>query len=194
MVLGHHIIHTGYGHWLPNDVRGSYSTEVFSPELKPLAEVHFGRKRIQPSREELRAFLREAEKHLAHPVLWWGDREQSIIAQSIEQYMRDNRLTCYAFAILHNHVHLLIRRHAKAGQVMLAETREIIRAAIRDAHLAPPGHPVLSEGGAVWFKDTVPQMWACEEYVRINPQKHGMPPQEYPFVTPYDGWPHRDNA
>ena len=53
-VIGHHLILTGYAHWLPNDVRGSGSDEVRGEELRPLGQIYYGRKEVQPPREELR--------------------------------------------------------------------------------------------------------------------------------------------
>ena len=45
-----------YGHWLPYDIRGSLSKQTFSPELRALAQTHFGMKAAQPSEVELRCF------------------------------------------------------------------------------------------------------------------------------------------
>ena len=49
MVAGYHLIWTVYGYWLPNDPRGSTSTEVRVEPIKELGEHHHGRKRDQPS-------------------------------------------------------------------------------------------------------------------------------------------------
>jgi hypothetical protein len=56
MVIAHHIILTGYGHWLPSDPRGSRSLEFHRPDLGDFGPIHLGRKREQPSKEELQAF------------------------------------------------------------------------------------------------------------------------------------------
>ena len=65
-----HLIFSGYGTWLPNDPRGSGSDEVRKPDLDDPGPIHFGRKSEQPSRDELRAFHREASDHLDFPTLW----------------------------------------------------------------------------------------------------------------------------
>lgn len=75
-VIAHHFILTGYGHGLPNDPRGSMSSEVRQGKIAPLGERHYGRKTVQPSREELRGFHRRAKGELEHAVLWWGDAER----------------------------------------------------------------------------------------------------------------------
>jgi hypothetical protein len=60
-VIAHHLVITGYGHWLPNDIRGSGSAEIKQEKLEQLGPIHYGRKRSQPSREQIRKFFREAE-------------------------------------------------------------------------------------------------------------------------------------
>ena len=43
-VIAHHLIWTLYGHWLPNDPRGSGSRELLDEKFAPLGEIHHGRK------------------------------------------------------------------------------------------------------------------------------------------------------
>jgi hypothetical protein len=64
MTIGHHLILSGYGTWLPNDPRGSGSLTIRKDELNDLGPVHHGRKRKQPPRSELKSFYREAEGKL----------------------------------------------------------------------------------------------------------------------------------
>ncbi|OQB82433.1 MAG: hypothetical protein BWX88_03985 [Planctomycetes bacterium ADurb.Bin126] len=40
MVIGHHLMFTGYGHWLPNDPRGSLSLRAY-PFVKPYDDWPF---------------------------------------------------------------------------------------------------------------------------------------------------------
>ena len=58
-VLAHHLVWTAYGTWLGNDPRGSGSQLVYTPELAELAESHFGRRRVQPSRQLVREFYEQ---------------------------------------------------------------------------------------------------------------------------------------
>ena len=69
MVLAYHIVLTGYGHWLPNDIRGSLSHTIHSPALAELGDIHYGRKPVQPSRAELRGFHKRAKEKLYYSVL-----------------------------------------------------------------------------------------------------------------------------
>ncbi|MCE5325581.1 MAG: hypothetical protein ABFD92_17650 [Planctomycetaceae bacterium] len=36
MIIAHHIILTGYGHWLPNDPRGSLSRSVYKDSIESM--------------------------------------------------------------------------------------------------------------------------------------------------------------
>ena len=83
-VIAHHLVLGGYGHWLGNDPRGSGSTEVRAEKFEDLGPVHFGRKRDQPSRAEIRDFYREAEPRLEYSMLWFDERarESSSLARS----------------------------------------------------------------------------------------------------------------
>ena len=69
VVLASHLVWMGYGHWFPNDVRGSGSSEIRKPDLRDLGPIHFGRKEDQPTRDDLREFFREGEPLLNHEVI-----------------------------------------------------------------------------------------------------------------------------
>ncbi len=189
MVIGHHIILTGYAHWLPNDPRGSMSLEVYSPKLAELAQVHFGRKKKQPSREELRAFYREAREYLAYQVLWFDDAERQAITDAIGRIIEREKLTCYACAVLTNHVHLLMRKHRLSSEHMLGAFKDGIRGHLQTREHVPADHPVFSADHRVLFKSTTESVRRCITYIAGNPRKHGLPPQEHDFVAPYDNWP-----
>ncbi len=67
IVIAHHLIWTAYGHWLPNDPRGSGSFGIRNDVLAELGELHYGRKRIQPPGVVVREFLDESADALKHP-------------------------------------------------------------------------------------------------------------------------------
>ena len=63
------LIWTAYGTWLPNDPRGSGSRTLFTlRSWRSLVHVHFGRKKIQPRRAEVREFYAKAEEQLKYPL------------------------------------------------------------------------------------------------------------------------------
>src|ERR1700722_1856325 len=182
-IIGHHLILTGYGHWLPNDVRGSGSTEVRSEELRDLGEIHLGRKAVQPPRNELREFHAEAAEKLYHPVLWFDEAKRQAIAEAFAQVIVKQKYTVWACAILRNHAHLCVRRHRDDALTMWT-------------HFATASRPAISENHPVWsarpykvFMYEPDDVRSRIQYVENNPIKEGLPAQTYPFVTPYNNWP-----
>jgi len=189
MVIGYHIILTGYGHWLPNDPRGSMSHDVFSPDLMPLAEHHFGRRKIQPSKKMLRTFFVEAQQYLTHSILWWEEAERRAITQAFREIIHEQKLTCYSCAILPNHVHLLMRKHRIPAEEMSDAMKERACTLLGKIEFADKKHPIFSDRRCHVYKSDVPSMRNCVRYIEFNCGKHKLPRQKYDFVTPYDDWP-----
>jgi hypothetical protein len=188
MIIGHHLILTGYGHWMPNDPRGSMSREVDSPKVEELGELHYGRKRVQPSREELREFHKRAERVLNYPVVWFEDAERQALARAVGRVVGEQQLTCYACAVLRCHVHLLIRRHRLKGEQMIHLLKIAGRDALREAGVVAPNHPVFSADSCDVYKSDVIAMRSCVVYVNEHYRKHRLTPIECDFVVPYDDW------
>jgi len=189
MVIAHHLILTGYGHWLSNDPRGSMSMRTYCPELAEFAKNHFGRRKVRPSRQELRAFYREAQKRLSYPVLWWDGTERRALVEALGNAVRKENLTCYACAVLRNHAHLLIRKHRLKGEQMLGPLKEAGREALCARSMAPADHPVFSADRCCIFKSTPEAVRACVEYIERNCVKHNLTPASCDFVTEYDNFP-----
>lgn len=189
MVIAHHLILTGYGHWLPNDPRGSLSRGTHTPGLAQLAESHFGRRATQPTAEQLRAFHEEARALLAHEVLWFDRTQCRVAAGALGEVIRRERLTCYACAILTDHVHVLMRKHRLRGEEMSAACGRGIREALRGAGRVPEDHPVFSADVCDMYKSDPASVRACIGYIRENLPKHGLSVVDYDFVTPYNNWP-----
>jgi len=168
MVIAHHLMFTGYGHWLPNDPRGSLSLRAWSPRLAELAEAHFGRRNPQPSLEELKAFYAKADGLLAYPVLWFDAPQRKALIDAIASVVQRERLTCWACAVLSNHVHVLVRRHRLKGDRMHALIREACMNVLRQQRLVLPDHPVLSARACDVFKDDVLSVRTCVRYINDN--------------------------
>ncbi|MDB5327513.1 MAG: Transposase [Phycisphaerales bacterium] len=182
-----HLIWTGYGHWLPNDPRGSGSDAVRSGPLSELGAIHHGRKAAQPARSAVRGFYRRAEPRLLHPVVWFGDPHRMAMAQAICRVVRERGYTLWALAILRNHVHAVIRTHRDKSDVMWNAIATGTRAALCEAGLVPAGHPVWSERPYVVLKRSVQQVKTCVRYVEDNPGKERLPVQRWEFVVPFQG-------
>lgn len=84
MVIGHHLIWTVYGYWLPNDPRGSHSRVIRNDVIADLGEVHHGRKRVQPAGSVVQRFREQAMQVLKHPLLTFDEtaREEIATAQT----------------------------------------------------------------------------------------------------------------
>lgn len=190
MIIAHHIILTSYGHWLPNDPRGSLSTELRNPQLQALGAIHLGRKKDQPSLAQIKAFYAKAQKLLQHQLLWYGDDCRRAIGEAFGSAVRSQRLTCYACGVMRNHAHLLIRRHRLKPREMIDMLKEVPRDALRNRGFAPRNHPVWSDDPYVAYKDTPDGVRAAIDYIQGNFKKHGIPPQEWDFVVSYDDWPY----
>lgn len=188
MIIATHIILTGYGHWLPNDPRGSSSQEAKIPKIAKLGEVHRGRKEEQPPRQEVRAFYKKAKPVLSFSTRWFNDQERQIIAGAFGDAISREQLTCYACSIMRDHIHILIRRHGiKAAEITGLLTDSAKKALVQSGRFGQD-HPVFNAGLSNFFKSTPDQVWGNIGYINENFIKHGLPFERYPFVTDYDGW------
>jgi REP element-mobilizing transposase RayT len=187
--IGVHLILTGYGHWLSNDIRGSNSSEIRHPKFVPLGPIHHGRKPLQPSRQELREFMQQAEPLLLHPRIWFDERARAAIGAAFGQAIRERGYTCWACGVCSNHAHLVVRAHHDHSDVMWNAFADASREALRHAGLIPPNHPLWADNPYRELIYTPAYARNRAEYAEKNPPKEGLPRQFWPFVIPYDGWP-----
>src|SRR3954447_8982485 len=172
-----HLIFSGYGTWLPNDPRGSGSDETRKPELDDLGPLHFGRKSIQPSREELRAFHREAAGHLDFPTFWFDERIRDAIGAGFGETVKQHKYTCWSCAVCSNHAHLLVRTHRDDAVTMWDAFANGARRAVLalpagqvGLELAP-AHPVWASRPYRVFLHVPPQVRGRVGYIWKNPLK-----------------------
>ncbi len=173
-----YLILSGYGHWLPNDPRGSGSRSIRAPNLKSLGPIHLGRKKQQPSRIELRSFHRNAEAELEHRVIRFDSDMRNAVARGIEQAQVEGRYTIWACAILRNHVHLVIRTNLEDSMSMLARIARHTHDAIHALELVPGEHPVWSNRPYKVFLRNDVQILQTIRYVEENPVKEGLARQK----------------
>jgi REP element-mobilizing transposase RayT len=186
VVAGYHLIWTIYGSWLPNDPRGSSSKEIRNAAIADLGELHFGRKQVQPAGREIREFYDAAIGRLKHPVRPFGDAEISILGQTFGDVILKHAYTCYACAILPDHVHILIRKHRDLAEIMIENLQDASRLATQEAWNID--HPIW--GGCGWkvFLETAHDIRRVIAYINKNPTKANRCSQSWDFVKPYDGW------
>lgn len=190
IVIAHHLIWTAYGWWLPNDPRGSGSTEIRSNVLAELGELHYGRKAAQPTGQEVRRFHAAAAPLLHYPLLTFDMAEQEIIAAAFATVIEYERYTCYACAIMPDHVHILIRKHKHQAEKMMDCLKKESGMRLRTSSLKFEDHPVWASGNG-WkvFLDEPDEVRRTIRYVVRNPLPLRLPEQVWPFVKEYDGWP-----
>ena len=188
MVAGYHLIWTVYGAWLPNDPRGSTSSEIRAPHLEELGELHHGRKKIQPCSAIIRKFYVDAKKKLKHDLLSFNDEEVQILAAVFEQVIQQERYTCYGCALMPDHVHILIRKHRDRAEDMIAKLQETSWERIMETKRRPSDHPVWGGPGWKVYLETAADIERTIRYIRANPLKARLPAQTWAFVKEYDGW------
>jgi REP element-mobilizing transposase RayT len=189
MVIAHHLIWTAYGYWLPNDPRGSMSKTIACDVIAELGRLHYGRKTVQPSAREVREFHEWAKQVLKHPLLDFAVRDFPALADALAETIREQNYTCYACAIMPDHVHILIRKHKHLAEDMLDHFQQHSRLRLRSLGLRPDEHPVWGGPGWKVFLDTPTDIRRTIRYIEDNPEKWRLPRRCWPFVKEYDGWP-----
>jgi hypothetical protein len=145
IVIAHHLVLMGYAHWLPNEIRGSGSSEIRNQLLKDLGEIHHGRKRVQPPRNELKAFHRDAEPLLEQEVLWFDEQMREAIALSFAKTALNFGYIIWACAILRNHAHLVVQRHKHRHDIMWRTFAEGAAQSLRVIADVPERHRIWGE-------------------------------------------------
>jgi REP element-mobilizing transposase RayT len=190
LVIAYHLIWTAYGWWLPNDPRGSGSRTIRNELLAELGELHLGRKEIQPSGKTVREFYARAADLLKHPLLTFDEQARLLIGEAFAESIEQQRYTCYACAIMPDHVHLIIRKHRDTAEEMAEHLQKASRDRLIRAGLRAPTHPTWLWGpGWNVFLDHPMDVRRTIGYIERNPTKLGLPPQVWPFVKVYDDWP-----
>ena len=189
MIIAHHLMWTAYGWWLPNDPRGSTSHTIRCDLIAELGELHQGRKRVQPASADIKRFYEIACGVLAHPLLEFSGKEAKVIGDALAQTVRRLRYTCYACAVLPDHVHVLIRKHRDRPEEMIRHFQESSMSLLREGGFRSANHPVWGGPGWKVFLDQPDEVRITIGYIRKNPLRIGLPEQHWSFVKEYDNWP-----
>lgn len=189
IVIAHHLIWTAYGWWLPNDPRGSTSRAVACDVIAELGELHFGRRKVQPPAYIMKDFHDRAREVLKYPLLKLSPEETLAVAEGFSIAITEHRYTCYACAIMPDHVHILIRKHKHQAEEMIEHLQTASRLRLSTLGLRTPDHPVWASSGWKGFLDHPDEVRRTIRYIEDNPRKWRLPEQHWPFVKEYDGWP-----
>jgi REP element-mobilizing transposase RayT len=188
MIAGYHLIWTAYGWWLPNDPRGSTSTDIRCARIAGLGKLHYGRKKIQPAGRVIDEFYEAARSLLKHALLEFTEEEIWAIGGAFADVIRARNYTCYGCAIMPDHVHMLIRKHRDLAETMIGHFQNVSREALIQLGRRRQDHPVWGGPGWKVYLDSLDDMERTVRYILDNPIKVGRPPQVWPFVEAYDGW------
>lgn len=188
-IIAYHLCWTAYGAWLPNDPRGSGSHGAATPTLAELGTPHYGRRAVQPDGQVVRKFYEKAEQRLKFSAIRFDQKQIDAISLAFADALAEQQYTCYACAIMPDHVHLVIRKHKHRAEAMIDNLQQASRLRLRKARFMPFDHPVWTTGGWRGFLSSPAAVRSAIRYVEQNPANARRKPQAWAFVTPYDGWP-----
>jgi REP element-mobilizing transposase RayT len=146
---------------------------------------------VQPASRDIRAFYESASELLSSPLLTFAPEEIEVVAEGFATVITKERYTCYACAILPDHVHVLIRKHRDFAEQMIRKLQWASAERVRRLGLRPSDHPVWGGPGWKVFLDSTDDVWRTIPYIKENPVKLRRPRQTFPFLTAYDNWPLR---
>jgi hypothetical protein len=184
VIVAVHLVLHGYGHWICNDPRGSGSIEFRQEKFKQLGPIHFGRKRNQPTREELRDFYKRANELLKHKPIWFNSAKRQAISESFARVITARGYRVWACTILQNHAHLCVRAHRDDAVVVWTAFADASRDAIRALHPLDPQHPIWSHRPYKVFLYTPQEVIQRLDYIEDNPRDSQLPDQHWSFVQP----------
>jgi len=193
MIIGFHLAWTCYGHWFPNDPRGSWSDEVWKPELLELRRLDDGRKVTHPrpvEPGEMRRVLDTARARLKRDVVCLKDSEIRMVGGAFAEVVEAVLLEVHACAIMPNHVHVVVGRHAESYERMVSRLKARASQKIREVRgiratdVRRERVPIWTEGYWVRYIDNVEQMDRVIDYVNRNPGPDR--PQRWSFVRGFN--------
>ncbi len=153
IVIAHHIMWTLYGWWLPNDPRGSTSRVIRNDLLAELGELASGTQEDSASRTRDPRVSPAGCGGAAVSAAVICASEFPTVAEAIGSAIEDCNYTCYACAIMPDHVHLLIRKHRDKAEEMIERLQSLSRKRLIDAGMREANHPVWTHGGWKVFLD-----------------------------------------
>ena len=195
MVIAYHVIFGAYGFSLPNDPRGSWSTEVWASHLQPFGgATKVNTRRSLAGREHDHSLRFEAKQHLRYPVVQFTPLQTRVVGDGFGQAVADLKLDVYACSIMPDHVHLVTGRYGNDVEYVAGFLKRAATRYLNDRHVHPlqgcrqangrtPSPWVV--GGWFVYLNEPSEVHSRIRYVEENPTKAGLPPQRWPFVRPY---------
>jgi REP element-mobilizing transposase RayT len=175
MIIAYHAIFTTYGTWLPNDPRGSYSKEIYNEQLRLLGEIKYGRQ-IPPPRKSISRFYSEAIPSLKRAQFLINDRTREIVAAGFETAAQRLNIDIPACAIMDDHIHIIVFRSQYRIEYLVNQFKGAATRALK-LKQSP-----WSRGCWKVFINNTEALIAAIKYVKANPVKSGLTPQNWRFV------------
>ena len=187
MILASHVIFGTYGFWLPNDPRGSWSDFVGNWEL-----ARFGKATTVTTRRSLARVSHDRELRLAakqalrYPAVKLTGPQALEVARGFIRAIEDADYTIHACAILPEHIHLVLGRHARKPRHVVGHLKARATRQLKESGLWPSTEqPVWGLKAWVVYLDSLADVWRAIRYVERNPGKERKPAQVWSFVRPF---------
>jgi hypothetical protein len=193
MVRAYHSTFTTYGFWLSNDSRGSWSDFVRSFDLyltgdaiKTNATRSLARRPLDHDQRD------QARAALKYPIVRFNRQQIECVARGFARAIEESRYVLLACAILWDHVHAVVERYP--GRTIEKIIGHLKTRAVQQLTLEGlnPMAPFADEKGrcpSVWvqhgwnvFLNTDDEIERSIEYDNRNPERMGLPRQQWSFV------------
>jgi REP element-mobilizing transposase RayT len=194
MAIADHLVFSAYGFWLPNDPRGSFSDFVRSWEL-----LRAGRAtQVDTIRSvaHVDAEFPEYNQSLtAYPPVMFDGLQARQIARGFYNAIQESKYAIHACAIMPDHVHIVVARHAHAPKQIVGHLKTRATQAMAEdgrhplaLHLTKDGTVPSPWAQRSWdvYLDTVEDVRRSIAYVEENPGKAGLKRQAWAFVAKFE--------
>jgi len=195
VILAVHAICSFYGFWLPNDPRGSWSDWIRCWEL-----LRFGgptktnARRSLASKPHDRQKRLDAKQALKYPQVLLNGIQARAVARGFARACPQAGYMVHACTIMPDHVHLVVARHSRLIEQVIQHMKSFATMELNAEHLHPLA-PFVKTGavptpwahGTGWtvYLNSRDEILRSIKYVEGNPEKEGLPPQSWRFVTPF---------
>ncbi len=184
MVAAYHSTFCAYGFWLPNDPRGSWSDYVRNWDLYYAAGrgTACGVRRSVAAVPHDRAGRQHARETLAQTPVRFTLAQIAALGRGFGVACGETGYRILACAIMPDHVHAVILRHAKpieqvVGHLRSRGTKQFNTESVRTYQT------VWAAGGWNVYLNSANDIARAIRYVENNPIKAGLPPQHWDFIT-----------
>jgi RNA polymerase sigma-70 factor (ECF subfamily) len=101
--------------------------------------------------------------------LTFGEQERQQIGSAFAEVIAAERYTCYACAIMPDHVHVLLRKHKHSAETMIEALKQGSRARLIEKQFRLVEHPTWTEGGWKVFLEHPDEVRRTICYIEKNP-------------------------